>query len=196
MKAINVLIAGIGGQGLVMTTELICQAAFGEGYDIKSNDVIGLAQRGGRVWGSVRIGKNIYSPNIPEGEVNLLLGIEPMEALRWQFDLKTEAKILLNQHQVYPTIVQQEQAVYPEKEIQQMLEKFDSLALDAFKEARECGNEKAANTLMVGGISHFLPISEEGWLKAIKRTYPEKLQAVNEKVWKKGRDIAQQSEFV
>ncbi|RQD69473.1 MAG: pyruvate ferredoxin oxidoreductase [Tindallia sp. MSAO_Bac2] len=196
MKTINVMIAGIGGQGLVMTTEFICQAAFLEGYDIKSNDVIGLAQRGGRVWGSVRIGEKIQSPNIPEGEGDLLLGIEPMEALRWQESMKSEAKMVLNRHLVYPTNVQQEQEAYPQDEIQHMLESFDSLELDALMEARKCGNEKAANTLMVGCVSHFLPISEESWMEAIRRTYPEKVREVNEKAWKKGRDLAKEAEFI
>ena len=196
MKTINVMIAGIGGQGLVMTTEFICQAAFLEGYDIKSNDVIGLAQRGGRVWGSVRIGEKIQSPNMPESEGDLLLGIEPMEALRWQESMKSEAKMVLNRHRVYPTNVQQEQEAYPQDEIQRMLESFDSLELDALLEARKCGNEKAANTLMVGCVSHFLPISEESWLEAIRRTYPEKVREVNEKAWKKGGDLAKEAEFI
>ena len=196
MKTINVMIAGIGGQGLVMTTEFICQAAFLEGYDIKSNDVIGLAQRGGRVWGSVRIGEKIQSPNMPESEGDLLLGIEPMEALRWQESMKSEAKMVLNRHRVYPTNVQQEQEAYPQDEIQRMLESFDSLELDALLEARKWGNEKAANTLMVGCVSHFLPISEESWLEAIRRTYPEKVREVNEKAWKKGGDLAKEAEFI
>ena len=195
MKIINVMIAGIGGQGLVMTTELICQAAFLEGYDIKSNDVIGLAQRGGRVWGSVRIGEKIHSPNTPHGEGDLLIGVEPMEALRWRNILKSEAKVILNRHQVYPTNVQQEKDPYPEKEIQQLLEDFDSLELDARVEARKCGNEKAANTLMLGCASHFLPVSEENWMKAIRSVYPEKVQEANEKAWHIGRDLAAEVEF-
>lgn len=190
MKPINVMIAGIGGQGLVMTTELICQAAFLEGYEIKSNDVIGLAQRGGRVWGSVRIGEKVLSPDIPLGEGDILIGVEPLEALRWKDNMKADAKVVLNRHQVYPTNVQQEKEPYPDELIQQMLEAFDSLELDALLEARKCGNEKAANTLMIGCVSRFLPVSEENWMEAIRRTYPEKVHEVNEKAWRKGKELA------
>ncbi len=192
MKPINVMIAGIGGQGLVMTTELICQAAFLEGYEIKSNDVIGLAQRGGRVWGSVRIGEKVLSPDIPLGEGDILIGVEPLEALRWKNNMKTDAKVVLNRHQVYPTNVQQEKEPYPDELIQQMLEAFDSLELDALLEARKCGNEKAANTLMIGCVSRFLPVSEENWMEAIRRTYPEKVHEVNEKAWRKGKELAEE----
>ncbi len=192
MKPINVMIAGIGGQGLVMTTELICQAAFLEGYEIKSNDVIGLAQRGGRVWGSVRIGEKVLSPDIPLGEGDILIGVEPLEALRWKDNMKADAKVVLNRHQVYPTNVQQEKEPYPDELIQQMLEAFDSLELDALLEARKCGNEKAANTLMIGCVSRFLPVSEENWMEAIRRTYPEKVHEVNEKAWRKGKELAEE----
>jgi indolepyruvate ferredoxin oxidoreductase beta subunit len=190
MTPINIIVAGIGGQGLVMTTGLICQAAFLEGHDLKSNDVIGLAQRGGRVWGSVRFGDIVHSPNIPAGQGDFLIGIEPLETLRWKQLLKPGAKLVMNSRQVYPTRVQQEQESYPEEAISHMVENMDSFVLDAVAEAGKCGNGKAANTLMVGILSKWLPISEENWLLAIRNTYPEKLHDVNEKAWRKGRELA------
>jgi indolepyruvate ferredoxin oxidoreductase, beta subunit len=194
MTPINIIVAGIGGQGLVMTTRLICQAAFLEGHDLKSNDVIGLAQRGGRVWGSVRFGDIVHSPNIPVGQGDFLIGIEPLEALRWKQLLKPGAKLVLNSRQVYPTRVQQEQEPYPEEAISHMVQSMDSLVLDAVNEAAKCGNGKAANTLMVGMLSKWLPISEENWLLAIRNTYPEKLRDVNEKAWRKGRKLVEDGE--
>lgn len=191
MKPINLIIAGIGGQGLVMTTQFICQAAFLEGYDLKSNDVIGLAQRGGRVWGSVRFGDTIQSPNIPPGAGDYLLGIEPMEALRWRHVLKDTAKLVVNTRQVAPTNVQQEKEPYPEETIDSMVKTFNTLQLDAVAEAMRCGNGKAANTLMVGCLAKWLPISQENWRKAIRETYPEKLHEVNEKAFHKGMALAE-----
>ena len=190
MKPINLIIAGIGGQGLVMTTQFICQAAFLEGYDMKSNDVIGLAQRGGRVWGSVRFGDQVDSPNIPPGAGDYLMGIEPMEALRWRHALKDTAKLVVNTRQVAPTNVQQEKEPYPEDAVEEMVSTFSSLYLDAVAEAMRCGNGKAANTLMVGCLAKWLPISEDNWIQALKDTYPEKLHEVNIKAFKKGVELA------
>ncbi len=192
MKPINLIIAGIGGQGLLMTTKFVCQAAFLEGYDLKSNDVIGLAQRGGRVWGSVRFGDKVYSPNIPPGAADYLVGIEPMEALRWRYALKQSAKLVVNTRQVAPTAVQQEKEPYPEEEIIKMVETFNTLHLDSTVEAMRCGNSKAANTLMLGCLLKWLPISQENWMKAIHDTYPEKLHEVNIKAFNKGAELAQE----
>jgi len=192
MKPINLIIAGIGGQGLVMTTQFICQAAFLEGYDLKSNDVIGLAQRGGRVWGSVRFGEKVDSPNIPPGEGDYLLGIEPMEALRWRHTLKASAKLVVNNRQVAPTDVQQEKEPYPEDAVEDMVKTFNTLHLDAVAEAMRCGNGKAANTLMVGCLAKWLPISRENWIQALKDTYPEKLHEVNVKAFEKGLELAKE----
>lgn len=193
-EPLNLIIAGIGGQGLVMTTKFICQAVFLEGYDLKSNDVIGLAQRGGRVWGSVRFGSQVHSPNIPPGEGDFLLGIEPMEALRWQQAMKPTAKMVLNTRQVAPTAVQQEQEPYPEEEVEKLVETFHSLTLDAGAEAMRCGNGKAANTLMVGCLSNWLPVSEDNWIQALKDTYPEKLHEVNIKAFHKGAELGREWE--
>jgi len=102
----------------------------------------------------------------------------------------------LNRHQVYPTSVQQEKELYPDEPLQQMLEAFDSLELDALLEARKCGNEKAANTVMIGCVSGFLPVSEENWMEAIRCTYPEKVHEANEKAWIKGKKMAEEADFL
>ena len=187
---INVMLAGIGGQGLVMTTQLICQAAFLEGFDLKSNDVIGLSQRGGMVWGSIRMGQHIHSPNIPPGEGDCLIGLEPLETLRWQHLIKPTGRVVMNTRQVAPTRVQQEQEPYPEEAIEKMQTLRRVHPLDAVAEAMKCGNGKAANTLLVGCLSHWLPISETSWHQAIDDTYPEKLRGVNHKAWRRGRELA------
>ncbi len=96
MSQYNIIIAGVGGQGLILTTEIICEAAMKNGYDVKSNDVVGLAQRGGRVWGSVKIGKKIHSPNIAIADADILLGMELLEALRWKPYLMDKGLAILN----------------------------------------------------------------------------------------------------
>jgi len=93
MENISIIIAGVGGQGLVLATRILSEAAFSQGLDVKTNDVVGLSQRGGTVWGSVKMGEKIYSPNILPKEADIILGMEPLEALRWSHVLK-EPKLL------------------------------------------------------------------------------------------------------
>jgi indolepyruvate ferredoxin oxidoreductase beta subunit len=110
----NILIAGVGGQGLVMATNIVSKVAFYEGYDIKTSDVIGLAQRGGLVWGCIRFGKEVPSPLIPNGKGDILLAMEQFEALRWTHLMRVNAKVILNTEKIYPNRVLIEKEEYPE----------------------------------------------------------------------------------
>ena len=102
MGVTNIYMAGVGGQGLVLTTEIIVEVAFLEGYDVKSNDVIGLSQRGGKVWGSIRFGEKVHSALIPEGEGDLLLAMEELEGLRLSAALKKVQKLYLTRKLFFP----------------------------------------------------------------------------------------------
>jgi len=109
MSKYNIVVGGVGGQGLILTTHIICQAALKKGYEVKSNDVVGLAQRGGMIWGTVKIGAKIYSPNILPGEGNILIGMELLEAYRWKSTVKKGGLIILNDYQIPPVPVIAEQ---------------------------------------------------------------------------------------
>lgn len=132
MSVTNIMLSGVGGQGLVLMTRIISQAALKDGYDVKSNDVVGLSQRGGMIWANVRIGEKIYSPNIPEGEVDILVSMEPLEALRWSTMLKKGAVIIMNSKRFYPTPVQQEKVAYPEQDIESLKESHRVIEIEAF----------------------------------------------------------------
>jgi len=175
----NIMIAGVGGQGLVLMTKVLSQAAFNDGYDVKTNDVIGLAQRGGMIWGSVRFGEKIFSPNIRAGEADILMGVESLEALRWSHLLKQGGKIILNNAIVYPTIIQQGKAEYPIEEIANLKNTYDVLELDAVALATEVGNKQMANVVMLGVLSNFLPFKQESWESAIKLNLKESLHKLN-----------------
>ena len=114
MGVTNIYMAGVGGQGLVLTTEIVVEVAFLEGYEVKSNDVIGLSQRGGKVWGSVRFGEKVHSALIPEGQGDLLLAMEELEGLRLSYALKKGAKIIFNEEIIFPNRVLIEKDEYPE----------------------------------------------------------------------------------
>lgn len=185
---INIIIAGVGGQGLVLSTKLICDAANMAGLDAKSNDVIGLSQRGGKIWGSVRIGNKVYSPNIPPKQGDYLLALEPLEGLRWSHALKDEGIILLNRSIIPPVPVIHEQSNYPEGIEDQLMEKYRVIGYDANEEGRQLGNPKIANTFLIGGLSHFLSIDQEIWENAIRRNVPEKFVEMNIKAFHIGRE--------
>ncbi len=176
----NVLLAGVGGQGLVLTTKLICDAAFLAGYEFKSNDVIGLSQRGGKVWGSVRIGTTIHSPNIGPKQGDFLLALEPLEGLRWCHMVKSDGIVIMNTSRINPVPVMAEKAAYPEGIDQTLAETLKVIALDANEEGRKLGNSKIANTFLLGILAKSMPeIEETYWKKAIEANVPQKTVALN-----------------
>lgn len=188
--ATNILIMGVGGQGLVLATNITANVAALAGYDVKTNDVIGMSQRGGMVWGSVRFGETVHSANVPVGQGDVLLGMEPLEALRGSRLLKEGATIIMNTKNVYPSPVMLEKAEYPEEEIKKLEEKFNVIYVDADAEAKEAGNIKAANTIQLGILAGVLDIEKERWLEAIKQFVPEKAIEANVNAFERGLAIA------
>lgn len=182
----NIIIAGVGGQGLVLATKIIAEAAFREGYEVKSNDVVGLSQRGGTVWGTVKFGERIHSPNILPKEGDILLGMEPLEALRWSHNLKDGGIIILNTKEVHPTPVLLEEEKYPDDAIRVLKERFKVIEIDAMKEAKLSGNIKAANTILIGLLSKFLEISEETWHFVLRENVPPKAIEENINAFRRG----------
>lgn len=174
MDTKNILLAGVGGQGLVLTTEIIVEVAFREGLDVKSNDVIGLSQRGGKVWGSIRFGDKIHSPNIPSGQGDILLALEPLEGLRWSHMLKDDALIIMNTYEIAPTPVLMEIANYPDNILSQLNIKYNVLSIDAIEEGQKLGNTKVANTFLLGFLARNLSFRKETWVEVIKSKVPPK----------------------
>lgn len=175
----NIMLAGVGGQGLVLMTRIISQAALKDNYDVKSNDVVGLSQRGGMVWGNVRFGEKVYSPNIPPGEGNILVAMEPLEALRWSAVLKDDGVIIMNWKRFYPTIVQQEKADYPEDEINSLKENYKVIALNAFEESIRIGKKQISNIMLLGVLAKHVEIKKDTWVETIKESVPSKYIEMN-----------------
>ena len=187
MENISIIIAGVGGQGLVLATRILSEAAFSQGLDVKTNDVVGLSQRGGTVWGSVKMGEKIYSPNILPKEADIILGMEPLEALRWSHILKDGGKIILNTNRVYPTPVLLEKEPYPEEAIEGLKEKFEVIEIDAQKEAEASGNIKTANTILLGLVSKYLPIEDQVFEEVLKAHVPPKAVEENLTAFYRGK---------
>ncbi|MBW8382435.1 MAG: indolepyruvate oxidoreductase subunit beta [Youngiibacter sp.] len=190
MKAAGIIIAGVGGQGLVLATRMIAEAAFKAGMDVKTNDVVGLSQRGGSVWGTVKIGEKIDSPNILPGEGDILIGMEPLEALRWSGSMKEGGIIVLNENRVYPTPVLLEQAEYPEAEFGELKGRFKVISTDAREAAREAGNIKAANSVMLGILAELIDIPEDVFIEVIREHVPKSAVEENIAAFRKGIEIS------
>jgi indolepyruvate ferredoxin oxidoreductase beta subunit len=188
MSVKNIYIAGVGGQGLVKITEILAEVAFLDGFEVKTNDVIGLSQRGGKVWGSIRFGKKVHSALIPEGEGDILLAMEQLEGLRWCGALKAGGKIILNEEIIYPNRVLIEKDEYPENISEKLVEKgYEVISINAREIGRAVGNIKTANVVLLGKVSNYLPFKEESWLKVIAEKMPEKTIDVNIDAFKAGK---------
>lgn len=175
----NIMLGGVGGQGLILMTRIICQAALKDGYDVKSNDVVGLSQRGGMVWGNVRIGEKIYSPNITPGDADILVSMEPIEALRWSSILKENGKIILNIKRFYPTLVQQEKYEYPEEDIENLKSTYQVTEVNAFEEAKNIGKKQVSNVILLGILAKHIGIKVDTWKDTIKDNVPYKSIEMN-----------------
>lgn len=185
----NILITGVGGQGLVLATKIISTVAFYEGYDIKTSDVIGLAQRGGLIWSCIRFGENVPSPLIPNGQGNILLAMEKLEALRWTHLLKDGSKIIINDEEIYPNRVLIEKDEYPLNIDSTLSEKgFDVKLVNAKGISKNLGNAKVSNTILLGVLSNHIPFSYDSWVKVITDSVPANTIEINIKAFDKGRE--------
>jgi indolepyruvate ferredoxin oxidoreductase beta subunit len=192
LSVINILISGVGGQGLVLATQILSEVAFREGYDIKASDVIGLSQRGGMVWGSVRYGEKVYSALIPNGECDILLAMESLEGLRWAHMLKPSGKVILATEKTYPNRVLIEKEEYPTA-IMEHLAKLglNVIPVKAQEEAKKVGNIKTSNILQLGMLSSLLSFSRNTWIEVINNLVPKSTAAVNIAAFDKGIELSQ-----
>ncbi|WP_425446461.1 indolepyruvate oxidoreductase subunit beta [Dethiothermospora halolimnae] len=188
----NIMLSGVGGQGLVLMTKIICQAAMMDNYDVKSNDVVGLSQRGGMVWGNVRIGEKVYSPNIKPNEGDIVIGMEPLEAYRWRELLKDTGTVIMNIKKFNPVLVQQEKVKYPDEEIEEFKSKYNTIAINAIEEGIKIGKKQVANVILLGILARYLekeektPISIDIWKETIRENVPKKAVEMNMKAFDLG----------
>lgn len=187
----NILIVGVGGQGILLASELIADAAFLNQEDVKKSEVHGMAQRGGVVSSHVRFGKQVFSPLIPVGEVDILLAFEEMEALRWLYFVKKEGMVIVNQQQMVPPIAVMKGLPYPEDPIQQIRSSIPKvLPIGARQVAKEIGNERVMNLILLGMLSTGLSFDMAVWEKAICQRVPKGTEEINIKAFHMGREKA------
>lgn len=190
MKKLNILIAGVGGQGVVLASDIVGEAALAAGYDIKKTDTLGMAQRGGSVISHVRIGKRVWSPLIKEGEVDIIVSLEKLEAARWSHYLRPGAITIVNNQVVPPLSVNLGNERYPsDEEITNILKRWTDRIyfIDGTSRVRELGNIRTLNMFMLGCASLFLPVRVHIWKNTISQHLPSKIQQINITAFDQGR---------
>jgi len=185
----NVLLVGVGGQGILLASEILSEAAMLAGYDVKKSEIHGMSQRGGSVVSHVRYGKQVFSPIVPEGEGDILFGFELMETCRSLPLLKPGGTVVANDLKISPPAVLMGQELYPDGLVERIKARFpDFLLLDGQQMAGSAGNVRAANTVLLGAVSRKLDIAEQHWMKALEKMVPSKALDVNMKAFQLGRD--------
>ena len=190
MKKMDILVTGVGGQGVVLASDIIGETALTAGFDVKKTDTLGMAQRGGSVVSHVRLGEKVRSPLIIEGDVDLLLAFEKLEAARWSHYLKKGAIAIVNNYEQPPLSVSLGQEKYAtDKEITATLKRRTNKIyyIDGNKKAQELGNIRTLNILMLGCFAVFTPIDIKIWRESIARRMPENILEINLKAFEAGR---------
>jgi indolepyruvate ferredoxin oxidoreductase beta subunit len=189
-KEMDILITGVGGQGVILASDVICETALGAGYDVKKTDTLGMAQRGGSVTSHVRLGSKVWSPIIRDGDVDLMLSFEKLEAARWGHYLHEGSVAIVNDYMQPPLSCGLGQEKYPShEEIDAALRRRTDQVyfVDANARAKELGNVRTLNIFMLGCFSVFAPIEADVWRESIRQRLPERLVDINLKAFDLGR---------
>ena len=193
----NVLITGVGGQGVILMSQLLGQAAVVDGLKVRGSEVLGMAVRGGSVVSTIRIGSEVYGPLIPMGKCHLLIGMEPAEALRNIAYLSPSSLVILNLKRVVPFTVLQGKSKYPR--LDEILERLNMnsrrvIRLDAAQLALQAGSPISANMVMLGASfgTGRMPVKLETIKAAIQAHFPARVAPVNIKAFDLGYQVCQQ----
>jgi indolepyruvate ferredoxin oxidoreductase beta subunit len=186
----SILLAGVGGQGILRASDILCLAFMATGLDVKKSEVHGMAQRGGCVTSHVRFGSTVYSPIAKKGDVDILVSFEKLETLRYLDYLKAEAVVIINEEEIYPPSVNLGESIYPVNIVEHISKYFKSVkCVDALEIARRAGNARAVNTALLGALSNNLKITDDVWNRVLKESFPEKALKANLQAFNLGKSF-------
>lgn len=191
MKKRDLLMVGVGGQGIVLASDILGEVALAAGYDVKKTDTLGMAQRGGSVVSHVRIADKVWSPLIKEGDVDVLVAFEKLEAARWSYYLHPGGVAIVNNQSTPPLSVSLGTHRYPgDKEIEGTLrQRADRIYfVDGTDKAKELGDIRTLNMIMLGCMSFLLPIDADIWKDCISQRLSPKILKMNMAAFDKGRE--------
>jgi len=190
VKEFNILVTGVGGQGVILASNIIGEVALAAGYDVKKTDTLGMAQRGGSVVSHVRLGHQVCSPLIKAGEVDIMIAFEKLEAARWSGYLRPEAVAIVNNHALRPLSVNLGIEDYPgDAEIIGILRQRARRVyfINGTEKVKKLGNVKTLNVFLLGSASLFLPLKISVWQDIIAQHVPDKFKKFNAAAFSQGR---------
>jgi indolepyruvate ferredoxin oxidoreductase beta subunit len=191
MATKNIMIVGVGGQGTLLTSRILGGITIHAGYDVKLSEVHGMAQRGGSVVTFVRYGENVAEPIIEEGQADVIIAFERLEALRYAHFLKKDGVMIVNNQRIDPMPVVIGTATYPENIIETLASEYKILTVDAMEEAKKLGNSKVFNIIVLGLAAAHMDFSKEDWITVIEKTVPVKTIEINKKAFEAGFSMHQ-----
>jgi indolepyruvate ferredoxin oxidoreductase, beta subunit len=185
----NILLAGVGGQGILRASDICCEVMMAAGYDAKKSEVHGMAQRGGCVTSHVCYGEQVFSPLAKKGDVEILVAFEKLETLRYLDFLKPDGIVIINDEQLNPPVVNLGDALYPDQIVEKVKQVFKTVRLvNASKLAVKAGIPRAANTVVLGVLASYLSFDDTLWEKVLKESFPKKLVEGNIKAFYEGKN--------
>lgn len=184
----NVLLVGVGGQGTILASKILSNGLAKAGYDVKMSEIHGMAQRGGSVTTHVRFGDKVYAPVIGLGQADILVCFEAMEALRWLDHLKPSGKVIVNDYKIPSVPILTGKKQYPDNAIEVLCEKADTIVMDAAKMARDIGNAKAMNIVLLGAMLEAMELNDIDWNTVLKENVKKNFHGLNIEALKQGRE--------
>lgn len=189
----DIVICGVGGQGIILASNVLCHTAFLEGYDVKKSEVHGMAQRGGSVITHVRIGDKVYSPLIEQGNSDIVLAFEKLEAMRYIHYLKKNGTAIVNDRKIPPMSVLTGAAQYPAN-IKSKLKRHGKVYyVNAEKVALELGNIRTVNIILLGVLSHHLWFKKRSWKASIIKNVKKKFADLNIAAFNRGASLLKET---
>lgn len=185
----NIFLVGVGGQGTILASKILSKGLVDAGYDVKMSEVHGMAQRGGSVTTQVRFGEKVYSPIIGLGQADILVAFEKMEACRWLDHLKPGGIIIVNDFEMPSVPILIGKADYPENILESLGQKARTTAIDALSIAKEVGNTKTMNIVLLGALIKAMGLTDIDWDQAIRATVKERFIEVNLLAFNKGMEM-------
>ena len=183
----NIMVVGVGGQGTLLASRILGNLYMSQGFDVKMSEVHGMAQRGGSVVTYVRYGEKVHSPLIGEGEADIIISFEELEAARWMSYLKQGGEMIVNTQQIDPMPVIIGAAAYPEKIADKMKPAISNMtAVDALALANRAGNVKSVNVVLLGVMAKSSEFNKDAWLSALEQTVPAKFLDLNKTAFELG----------